>query len=110
MRSRRPNRCGDGDFPPSSLRRPCSWPATSRRSSPVSRFPSTVATSVAERRPFRFGVQTTTATSADEWRDLARKVEDLGYSTLFLADHYLGPGPVSDKTLLRPQHLAPIAA
>ncbi|WP_216893499.1 TIGR03621 family F420-dependent LLM class oxidoreductase [Nocardia alni] len=61
-------------------------------------------------RPFRFAVQTTTATSADQWRDLARKVEDLGYSTLFLADHYIGPGPVSDRTLLRPQHLAPIAA
>ncbi|MFJ9707226.1 TIGR03621 family F420-dependent LLM class oxidoreductase [Streptomyces sp. NPDC101234] len=61
-------------------------------------------------RPFRFAVQTTTATSADEWRTLARRVEDLGYSTLFLADHYIGPGPVSSRTLLRPQHLAPIAA
>ncbi|XVQ06487.1 TIGR03621 family F420-dependent LLM class oxidoreductase [Spirillospora sp. CA-255316] len=61
-------------------------------------------------RPFRFAVQTTTATSAGQWRDLARKVEDLGYSTLFLADHYIGPGPVSDRTFLRPQHLAPIAA
>ncbi len=65
---------------------------------------------MAEPRRFRFGVQTTTARSAGEWRDLARKVEGLGYSTLFLADHYLGPGPVSDETLLRPQHLAPIAA
>jgi probable F420-dependent oxidoreductase len=61
-------------------------------------------------RPFRFAVQTTTATAAEQWRDLARKVEDLGYSTLFVADHYLGPGPVSERTLLRPQHLAPIAA
>ncbi|MEX5712928.1 TIGR03621 family F420-dependent LLM class oxidoreductase [Parafrankia sp. FMc6] len=61
-------------------------------------------------RPFRFAVQTTTATSADQWRDLARRVEGLGYSTLFLADHYIGPGPVSARTLLRPQHLAPIAA
>jgi probable F420-dependent oxidoreductase len=65
---------------------------------------------VAEARPFRFAVQTTTAKSADEWRGLARRVEDLGYSTLFLADHYIGPGPVSARTLLRPQHLAPIAA
>ncbi|MCK9930750.1 TIGR03621 family F420-dependent LLM class oxidoreductase [Frankia sp. Mgl5] len=65
---------------------------------------------MADARPFRFAVQTTTATSATEWRDLARRVEDLGYSTLFLADHYLGPGPVSTQTLLRPQHLAPIAA
>lgn len=61
-------------------------------------------------RPFRFAVQTTTAKSAPQWRDLARKVEGLGYSTLFLADHYIGPGPVSDRTLLRPQHLAPISA
>lgn len=61
-------------------------------------------------RPFRFAVQTTTATSAAEWRDLARRVESLGYTTLFLADHYIGPGPVSARTLLRPQHLAPIAA
>ncbi|OBK64264.1 F420-dependent oxidoreductase [Mycobacterium colombiense] len=59
---------------------------------------------------FRFAVQTTTATSAGQWRDLARKVEDFGYSTLFLADHYIGPGPVSDRTFLRPQQLAPIAA
>ena len=65
---------------------------------------------MADVRPFRFGVQTTTATSAAAWRDLARKVEGCGYSTLFLADHYLGPGPVSDATFLRPQHLAPIAA
>jgi probable F420-dependent oxidoreductase len=61
-------------------------------------------------KPFRFAVQTATATSAGQWRDLARKAEDLGYSTLFLADHYIGPGPVSDRTFLRPQHLAPIAA
>ncbi|WP_253843026.1 LLM class flavin-dependent oxidoreductase, partial [Mycobacterium colombiense] len=55
-------------------------------------------------------MQTTTATSAEEWRALARRVEDAGYSTLFLADHYIGPGPVSDRTFLRPQQLAPIAA
>ncbi len=61
-------------------------------------------------RPFRFGVQATSALSAAEWRDLARRVEDLGYSTLFLADHYLGPGPAGANTLYPPQHLAPIAA
>jgi probable F420-dependent oxidoreductase len=61
-------------------------------------------------RPFRFGVQATTALSATEWRDLAQRVEDLGYSTLFLADHYLGPGPAGANTLYPPQQLAPIAA
>ncbi|WP_436791232.1 TIGR03621 family F420-dependent LLM class oxidoreductase [Yinghuangia sp. YIM S10712] len=69
-----------------------------------------VAESASHVRPFRFAVQTTTAKSATEWRDLARRVESAGYSTLFLADHYIGPGPVSARTLLRPQHLAPIAA
>ena len=61
-------------------------------------------------RPFRFGVQATTATSATEWRGFARKLEDLGYSTLFSADHYLGPGPAGAGSLMRPQHLAPIAS
>lgn len=61
-------------------------------------------------RPFRFAVQATKATSAAEWRGLARKVEDLGFSTLFVADHYLGRGPASREARWPPQHLAPIAA
>ena len=61
-------------------------------------------------RPFRFAVQMTQVTSAAEWREFARKTEDLGYSTLFLADHYLGPGPGGTGTLMEPQQLAPIAA
>ncbi len=60
-------------------------------------------------RPFRFGIQAHAAqehanqTTAAQWRGLARKVEDLGYSTLFVADHYIDRGRA-------PQHLAPIAA
>ncbi len=50
------------------------------------------------------------AESAREWRDLARRTEGLGYSTLFVADHYLGPGPVYDRSPHLPQNLAPIAA
>ena len=61
-------------------------------------------------RPFRFAVQATRATSAAEWRDLARRVEELGYTTLFLADHYLGKGQASREARWPPQHLAPIAA
>ncbi|MBL7488474.1 TIGR03621 family F420-dependent LLM class oxidoreductase [Frankia sp. AgB1.9] len=61
-------------------------------------------------RPFRFAVQATRATSAREWYDLARKTEDFGYSTLFVADHYLGPGPAARACSMPPQHLAPIAA
>jgi len=38
--------------------------------------------------PFRFGVQHARAASAAAWRDLARKTEDLGYSTLLIPDHF----------------------
>jgi probable F420-dependent oxidoreductase len=65
---------------------------------------------VTHARPFRFAVQATAAGSAAEWRDLARKAEDLGYSTLFHADHYVGPGPASEGSLLGAQQLAPIAS
>jgi hypothetical protein len=60
-------------------------------------------------RPFRFAVQAhaaahqAKASTAAEWRQLARRVEVLGYSTLFVADHYLDRGRA-------PQYLAPIRA
>ena len=38
--------------------------------------------------PFRFAVQLSNASSGASWRDLARSVEDLGYSTLFIPDHF----------------------
>ncbi len=47
-------------------------------------------------RPFRFGIQASRAGSAREWVEIVRKVEDLGYSTLTMADHLddqLAPGP-----------------
>ena len=62
------------------------------------------------RPPFRFAVQATNAAGQREWRDTVRKVEDLGYSTLFLADHYLGPGPAQKAARTPRQDLAPIAA
>jgi probable F420-dependent oxidoreductase len=62
------------------------------------------------RPPFRFAVQATNAAGAREWRDTARKVQDLGYSTLFLADHYLGPGHAQRAARTPRQDLAPIAA
>lgn len=49
-------------------------------------------------RPFRFGVGpgAVEVRSAGEWRDFARKVEDLGYSTLSVGDHLTGGhGPVA---------------
>ena len=63
-----------------------------------------------DRPPFRFAVQATNAGGGREWRDTVRKVEDLGYSTLFLADHYLGPGPAARAARIPRQDLAPIAA
>jgi probable F420-dependent oxidoreductase len=39
-------------------------------------------------RPFRFAVQSNGTADAAAWRAHARKVEDLGYSTLYLPDHF----------------------
>jgi probable F420-dependent oxidoreductase len=63
-----------------------------------------------DRPPFRFAVQATNAAGGGEWRATVRTVEDLGYSTLFLADHYLGPGPAQRAARTPRQDLAPIAA
>lgn len=38
-------------------------------------------------RPFRFGVSMSTAPSREEWRQKARRAEELGYDTLVIADH-----------------------
>jgi probable F420-dependent oxidoreductase len=62
-------------------------------------------------RPFRFAVQMFRgAKTSAELRDLVRRVEDQGYSTLFLADHYLGKGPATQRARQVPQYLAPITA
>ena len=39
-------------------------------------------------RPFRFGIQLRNAPDGKAWREAARKAEALGYSTLFLPDHF----------------------
>ena len=39
-------------------------------------------------RPFRFGVQSTATGDRHQWVELARKIEDLGYSTLTMPDHF----------------------
>ena len=47
-------------------------------------------------KPFRFGVQASTASSGKAWRDLARRVEGNGYATLTMPDHFgdqLAPMP-----------------
>jgi len=51
---------------------------------------------MAHPRKFRFGVQLSKAANGDEWAELARKAEGLGYSTLFMPDHFgdqLAPMP-----------------
>jgi probable F420-dependent oxidoreductase len=48
--------------------------------------------------------------TAAEWTAFARRTEDLGYSTLFLADHYLGRGPALQRAPQPLQSVGPIAA
>ena len=57
-------------------------------------------------RPFRFGAHANVVATAAEWRDIARKVEDLGYCTLFVSDHYLDRG-IPPAAIM---HVAPITA
>ncbi|MCZ7536491.1 MAG: TIGR03621 family F420-dependent LLM class oxidoreductase [Acidimicrobiia bacterium] len=40
-------------------------------------------------KPFRFAVQAGGAESDADWRDTARRAEALGYSTLYLPDHFI---------------------
>src|SRR5437764_5710071 len=50
-------------------------------------------------KPFRFGVQTTKAADGKAWRDQARQIEDLGYSTLWIPDHFGDQwGPIAALT------------
>jgi alkanesulfonate monooxygenase SsuD/methylene tetrahydromethanopterin reductase-like flavin-dependent oxidoreductase (luciferase family) len=39
-------------------------------------------------RKFRFGVQLSRARSGEDWLEKARKIEDLGFSTLLMPDHF----------------------
>jgi probable F420-dependent oxidoreductase len=44
---------------------------------------------MAHDRKFRFGVQTSGAGSRRDWQEKARKIEALGYSTLYMPDHFI---------------------
>ena len=47
-------------------------------------------------RPFRFGVEMMAPFPGSSWADSARELEALGYSTLFVPDHFdEGYGPIS---------------
>ena len=37
---------------------------------------------------FRFGIQTSRAATGEEWAAKARRIEELGFSTLFIPDHF----------------------
>jgi alkanesulfonate monooxygenase SsuD/methylene tetrahydromethanopterin reductase-like flavin-dependent oxidoreductase (luciferase family) len=39
-------------------------------------------------RPFRFGVQLSGPADAAAWVEQARRIEDLGYSTVTMPDHF----------------------
>jgi len=60
--------------------------------------------------PFRFGYQAFAPDTAAQWRDMARKAEDFGYSTFHLADHYLGEGDAYTKAAHPPQSVAAVPA
>lgn len=40
-------------------------------------------------KPFRFSIQASATTSGSAWKETARKAESLGFSTLFVPDHYV---------------------
>ena len=61
-------------------------------------------------KPFRFSLQCFNTDSPANWRQLISKTEDLGYSTFFLADHFLSAGPALDSTYHPPQMLAAVPA
>jgi probable F420-dependent oxidoreductase len=59
-------------------------------------------------RPLRFGLQAFEASSAEDWFNIVRRTEDLGYSTLFTSDHYFGPGEIATEMSHRPIDIAPL--
>lgn len=61
-------------------------------------------------KPFRFGVQSFNADSAEDWTAQVQKAEELGYSAFHLADHILGAGAALQKANHPEQNLAAIPA
>jgi alkanesulfonate monooxygenase SsuD/methylene tetrahydromethanopterin reductase-like flavin-dependent oxidoreductase (luciferase family) len=60
---------------------------------------------VSKPRPFRFGVQEHRASNARAWKEKARRVEALGYSSLYLPDHFTDQlGPIA-HIVVRLEHL-----
>lgn len=65
---------------------------------------------MSSRKPFRFSLQSFSTDSPASWRELINKTESLGYSSFFLADHFLSAGPALEHTFHPPQMLASVPA
>ena len=65
---------------------------------------------MSQHKPFRFSLQSFNTDSPQNWRNLIAKTEALGYSTFFLADHFLSEGPALESTMHPPQMLAAVPA
>ncbi len=65
---------------------------------------------MSEHKPFRFALQSFNTVSPANWRSLINKTESLGYSTFFLADHFLSEGPALEGTFHPPQLLGAVPA
>lgn len=48
---------------------------------------------MSEKRPFRFGLITSSAPTGEAWKELARQAEALGYTSFLLADHFVNEFP-----------------
>ena len=59
---------------------------------------------------FRFGLMSRGAPDAKALRASARKAEDLGYYSVLLNDHYIGPGAAIAAANHPVQDMAPIPA
>ena len=60
--------------------------------------------------PFRFAVQSATADSGHTWRELARRAEGSGFSTLYVADHYVDSASNGGQVLAAVPAIATAAA
>src|SRR4029078_4261074 len=69
---------------PHRITLPCHLP----RGYPARTFLSSIGVHMPSNRKFRFGVQTSNAPTRENWIEKARKIEDLGYSTLFIPEHF----------------------
>ena len=65
---------------------------------------------MSDKKPFRFSLQSFNTDSPANWRSLIDKTEALGYSTFFLADHFLSEGSALEGTFHPPQMLGAIPA